>query len=81
MFWNSKKSPITIEDQEWLEQSFLRLASLFGVNQILEYETILPGKKYFNWNFTGSESDAEESLKIVCEIMKVDFSKVSLEFY
>jgi len=81
MFWNISKSPITLEDQQWLEDSFIELAKLFGSNQILAYETVLPNEKYFDWNFTGAEVDAENVLQVVCEYMHVDISKIKLIFY
>ncbi|UZR99536.1 hypothetical protein [Chondrinema litorale] len=80
-FWKNNQSPITPEDQDWLEKSFIKLSTLFDRTVILEKERVLPNNDFFDWHFTGEISDAEKSLALVCNQMDVELSNVNLSFY
>ena len=80
MFWKRKdKCPITIEDKEWLERQLGWLNE--NIVNLKEQSTILPTKKYFNWQFTGIEKDAEFVLKKVGEYCNVNTDEIKLQFY
>ncbi len=80
MFWkNKQKCPIIEEDKEWIEYQ-LNWINL-NVVMLVEQQTILPTKKFFNWNFKGGEEDAEFVLRKVGEYCNVNVDNINLEFY
>ncbi len=73
MFWNKKdKLPVTQEDKEWIEDSLLTLKQIFTeADYYKNIETILPTKRFYDKDFTGSEEDAQfifEQTKIYMDI-------------
>jgi hypothetical protein len=48
MFGLSKpKLPITLEQQQWVDKSFIRLAGLLGVHRLLQATVVLPTPEHF----------------------------------
>lgn len=82
MFWNRKpKSPITPEDQIWVEDSFQFLIANFGEDHLLTLKTVEPTKEFFNRDFDGSEEDAHFILVRCLELMGIKKEAIVLEFY
>jgi len=80
MFWKRKlKCPIKVEDSEWILNQLEWIND--NVVNIRNQETILPTKKYFDWDFSGVEIDAEKVLKQVGEYCIIDTSEINLEIY
>jgi len=80
MFWNKNpKCPIKIEDKIWVEDNLNWLNK--NVVNLISQQTILPTKKYFDWEFKGIEKDAEFVLKKIGEYCGVDTKKIELDFY
>ena len=51
-FWSRDiKSPITEEDQNWLEDAFLWYEDQFGRESLTAFKTLTPTKSDFNWEF------------------------------
>lgn len=80
MFWNRKiKCPIEEEDKSWIENNLAWINE--NVVNIENQPTILPTKKFFDWNFTGKEEDAAFVLRKVGEYFKINTDKIKLDFY
>ena len=80
MFWKRKpKCPITKEDKEWLEDHLNWLDK--NVINLKKQDTILPTKRFFDWEFKGEEKDAEFILKKVGEYCNVNTESINLDFY
>ena len=80
MFWSKKKEcPITIGDKEWIETHLNLLDE--KIVSLKETATILPTKKYFNWDFSGKEKDAEFVMKRVGEYCSINTDEIILDFY
>lgn len=80
MFWKRKhKCPIKVEDKEWVDEKLAWInAKIIPISQ---QETILPTNKYFNYQFTGQEEDAQFALKRIGEFFKIMTAGITLEFY
>jgi hypothetical protein len=83
MFWRNKIScPISKEDKEWLEDSFLWLEDEFGSSIIKERPITLPTKEYWDKPFSGNENDAFYVLDYVREGMFINREvNIDLVFY
>lgn len=82
MFWKKKKNlPVTIEDKEWIEESFLSLRQNFGLEHFDNLKTITPTKEFYNTTFKGNEEDAEFILKRTIELMSIEDKDVILKYF
>ncbi|TMM29951.1 hypothetical protein FDT66_08770 [Polaribacter aestuariivivens] len=82
MFWKKKnKSPITIEDEEWLNSDLGWLKDVLSEPHFLEIKTVTPTKEFYNIEFTGIEKDAQFVLNRTKELMCVKNDKIKLEFF
>ena len=82
MFWKKKrKSPVTVEDEEWLINDLSWLKEVLSTPHFLEISTITPTKKYYNRVFTGIEEDAHFVLKRTMELMCINEVKIELIFF
>jgi len=80
MFWKKKiKCPIKQEDEMWITQHLEWLDE--NVVSLVDQPTFLPTKEYFDWTFTGSESDADFVLKQVGRYCRIITEGINLEFY
>ena len=82
MFWKSKiRSPITLEDREWIEQSFLWLKEKFGEEYLRKREVVLPTKSYFDKKFNGDQGDAFFVFERVGKFMDINLERINLQLY
>ena len=80
MFWKRKpKCPITKEDKAWVENYLNWLDQ--NVVKLENQPTILPTKKYFDWEFKGKTKDADFVLYKVGEYFGVNTDNIKLGFY
>ena len=49
------KLPITLEQNKWVDDSFVRLATLLGAGRLLQATVILPAPEHFPDLYDGSE--------------------------
>jgi hypothetical protein len=81
MFWNKKKKlPVTIDDKLWIEESFLFLQEILGLEHFNSLETITP-EHFKDYLFKGNENDADFVLERVKELMVIDDSSIRLEYF
>ncbi len=70
--------PVSEENRIWIEDSFLWLIKEFGINVIIDKQTLLPTPDFFPINFNNKQTLIEEVTKIVCNQMDIDFDKIHL---
>lgn len=81
MFWNKKeKLPVTIDDKLWIEESFLFLQEILGLEHFNSLGTITPDN-FKDYIFKGTEEDAEFILEKVKYLMVIDDSNIRLEYF
>lgn len=82
MFWNKKpKLPITSDDKNWVDESFLLLQEILGKEHFNGLITITPTKNFYNWTFKGNEEDAEFILERTKEIMMINDATIKLKYF
>ena len=82
MFWKKKiKSPVTTEDEEWLNSDLGWLKDVLSEPHFLEIKTVTPTKDFYNRDFTEIEDDAQFVLKRTKELMCIENDKIKLEFF
>lgn len=81
-FWNRKpKLPITLEDKEWVDESLDWLLKSFGEEHCKDIVTITPTKNFYNRTFEGNEEDAVFILERTKELMDIQATNITLEFF
>ena len=81
-FWQNKNDlPVTQTDKEWIENGLQLLADMFGDEYLRSLPTIIPDKRYFDHQFSGTEADAEFIFKRGAELMDIDTWEIKLMFY
>lgn len=82
MFWNKKlKLPITPDDKEWVEDALIAIKNDFGEDYFREITTVLPNKKFYDNEFSGSENDALFVLNQTKLYMDIDSDAFALKFF
>lgn len=80
MFWKSKpKSPVTIEDEEWIISSYKWFEKTFKLD-LFEQDIYLPTKGFLDFEFSGSEDDAIKIVELIANKLTVESSS-SIEVY
>jgi len=80
MFARRPKLPVTPDQQEWIEISFVLLTELFGAEWIREAPLVLPAEKFFPMKWAPTEAWANFAFDRVCELMRVQRERVELTF-
>lgn len=81
MFWNKKKKlPVTIDDKLWIEESFVFLQEILGLEHFNSLVTITPDN-FKDYRFKGTEEDAEFVLERVKYLMVIEDSSIRLEYF
>jgi len=73
--------PVTEADKDWTEQSMLQLIQMFGPEYFKDLNTVIPDKKYFDYKFTGDNSDAFYIMERLVDIMHINPLDIGLGFY
>jgi hypothetical protein len=81
MFGLKPKLPITYESQEWVDRSFVRLASLLGADRMLEDDVILPTPEHFPDRYDGSEESLGHMVVRIAAAMQVDPRSFDVELF
>ena len=74
------KLPVTSEEKDWIEESFLWLMNDLGTG-LLSSPIILPTAEFFPDPYAGQREDVMPMLVRLCEYMSVDPDTLKLEFY
>lgn len=75
------KLPITMEQKEWVDRSFVRLAGLLGANRLTEAEVVLPTQEYFPDRYDRSEEALKLVFRRVALWMEVEPAEVELTLF
>lgn len=79
--WKNNRLPITVDDKDWLIESFLFFDNRLGKDFLLSRPLVLPTKDFFDLQFSQTEKDALYVFRKITEIMQVDLSRTKLTFY
>lgn len=81
MFWNKKKSPITLEDEEWITSCFKWFELAFDTN-LKEQEIFTSSNDFLDFEYQGSEDDVLSIVDLIGDKMQVSSSSsISIYFY
>lgn len=75
------KLPVTPEQQQWIDTSFLRLASLLGKNRLLQATAIVPTDEHFPDHYDKSENALHRMFHRVATQMQVNPDEVDLTLF
>ena len=73
--------PIDAATKEWIDRRWVWLEQQFGSKTLREANVILPRAEFFPDAFSGSEENAEQMLRRVCDYMGIDADKTQLFLY
>lgn len=73
--------PITEEERQWIDHSFLRLANLLGGHRICDAVVMLPTPEHFPDPYDGSEEALAAMFRRIADRMDVDTGKIDLEIF
>lgn len=73
--------PVTEEQRTWIDESFLRLASLLGANRLLNATVVLPTPEHFPDPYDGSECALQRMFARVAVRMQVNPSEVDVTLF
>ncbi|HEY3782291.1 MAG TPA: hypothetical protein VGL56_14500 [Fimbriimonadaceae bacterium] len=80
MFGRKPKLPVTSEEANWIDKSFLLLVDLFGVDWVRNAPMVLPTERFFPLKYEPTEAWASFAFDCVCKVMKVERERVELIF-
>jgi hypothetical protein len=81
MFWNKKsKSPITEEDESWVESSYAWFAQNLGID-LRKQEIYLPTAHFLGFHYKGTEDDLLDVVDLVAGKMGIDSSTIEVYFF
>ncbi len=75
------KLPIKEEQQRWVDQSFVRLATLLGRNRLIEATAVLPTPKFFPDPYDRSELSLNRMFERVANYMRVNPGDIELSLF
>ena len=75
------KLPVSDEQKEFIDRSFLRLASLLGAYRLLEAAVILPTAEHFPDPYDRSEESLQKMFRRVAALMRVDADEIDVELF
>jgi hypothetical protein len=75
------KLPVTPEQRQWVDDSFLRLASILGADRMLEANVILPTAQYFPDRYDSSETSLQHLFARVADAMQVDPASIDVTLF
>jgi hypothetical protein len=66
------KLPVSLEDREWVDASFVRLANLLGAHRLHQAKVLVPTEEHFPDPFDGSEAALVRMFARVATAMGID---------
>jgi hypothetical protein len=73
------KPPVSLEQQRWIDSSFLRLAELLGAERLLHATVVAPTPEHFPDPYDRSEASLGRMLHRVATLMSVNPADIDLE--
>lgn len=81
MIFGKLKPTVNEEDKQWVEDIFIWFEQEYSKAYLKEVPTILPTKEFFPIDFKGSQADAHEITKLVCQYMDIKGVNIDLHFF
>lgn len=81
MLWFSPKLPIHEQDRQWVNDGLNRLERLLGRRRLLEAKVVEPTSEDFPDPYDRTEEAAASLFRRVCNYMRVDRDRVTLEIF
>jgi hypothetical protein len=75
------KLPVTDEQKQWIDSSFLRLAGLLGPNRLLEATVVLPTPEYFPDPYDRSEAALQSMFERVAAYMRLNPTEIDVNLF
>lgn len=81
MIFGKPKPTVTQDDKDWIEEAFLWLEKQYGQDYLKNVQTIEPTKESFPLDFKGTEENAEQLTKMICDYMQIKDAKIELYYF
>lgn len=81
MIFGKPKPTVTPEDKDWIEEAFLWFEQQYGQDFLKKVIIIQPTKEFFPIDFRGTEEDAEQLTRMICDYMKIKNAKIDLHYF
>jgi hypothetical protein len=81
MFGRTSKLPVTLDQQSWIDHSFLLLGNLLGAHRLLEATVMLPIPEHFPDPYDRSELALQRLFGRVAEAMQVDPAEIEVTLF
>ncbi len=81
MLFGKPKPTVTPEDKEWIEEAFLWFEEEYTRDYLKNVRTIEPTKEFFPIDFKGTEKNAEDLTKKICEYMDIKDVQIDLHYF
>jgi hypothetical protein len=75
------KLPVTQEQRKWVDDSFIRLASILGVQRLLQATVVLPTPEHFPDVFDGSDAALQRMFCRIATQMQVNPADVDVTLF
>lgn len=81
MLFGKPKPTVTPEDKDWIEEAFLWLEGEYTSDYLKNVRFYEPTKEFFPIDFKGTEQNAEDLTKIICEYMDIKDVQIDLHYF
>ncbi len=81
MLFGKPKPTVIPEDKIWIEEAFVWFEQQYGRDFLKNVATIQPTQEFFPIDFNGSQQDAEQLTKFICEYMQIKDVEIDLFYF
>lgn len=81
MLFGKPKPTVTPEDKDWIEEAFLWFEQEYTSDYLKSVKILVPTKEFFPIDFKGTQENAEQLTKMICEHMFIKDVKIDLHFF
>ena len=81
MLFGAPKPTVTSEDKEWVEEAFLWFESQYSREYLKNLRIIEPTKEFFPLDFKGTEENADELARMICDCMQIKNVRIDLHYF
>lgn len=81
MLFGKPKPTVTPEDKDWIEEAFLWFEGEYTRDFLKTMTFVEPTKEFFPIDFKGTEQNAEDLTKMICEYMYIKDVQIDLHYF
>jgi len=81
MLFGKPKPTVTPEDKDWIEEAFLWFEEQYTRDHLKHLRMIVPTKEFFPIDFKGTEKNAEDLTKMICDYMNIKDVQIDLHYF